>query len=261
MSTNLYDLPPELAVEAIGDVRVVRLNRPEQLNAVDEPLHKALADVWPRLADDPDVGAVVLTGAGKAFSGGGDLTWFGAISTDARLRERVLLEGRRIVDGMVGLKAPVVAAVNGPAVGLGCSLAVLADIVVMSTNSFFADPHVAVGLVAGDGGVATWPLMTSLLKAKEYILLGDRIPAAEAERIGLANHVVEPDELMNTAMGLAQRLAALPRQAVRETKRAFNIHLQASVSRVIDFAFQAEDATFTSDDHKAAVAAILAAKR
>jgi enoyl-CoA hydratase len=251
---------PELTVESIDDIRIVTLNRPDALNAVNEPLHNALAEVWRQLAADDEVGAVVLTGAGRAFSAGGDVGWFAQISDDRALRERVLTEARQIYDGMVDLKAPVVAAVNGPAVGLGCSLAVLADIVLMSSKAYLADPHVAVGLVAGDGGIASWPLMTSLLKAKEFILLGERIPAVEAERLGLANHVVEPDELMPRAMEYARRFAALPRQAVRESKRAFNLLLREAGSRVLDFAIAAENDSFTTDEHRQAVAKLRGAK-
>jgi enoyl-CoA hydratase len=116
---------------------------------------------------------------------------------------------------------------------------------------------VAVWLVTGDGGIASWPLLTSLIRAKEYILLGDRIPAAEAERIGLAKRVVEPDDVMPTALPLTRRLAALPRQAIRETKRAFNIILRESANRVLDFALSAESESFTTEDHRNAVAKLL----
>jgi enoyl-CoA hydratase len=241
---------PELLVDAVDDIRIVTLNRPDALNAVNAPLHAALVRVWRDLAADDDVAAVILTGAGRAFSAGGDLAWFAEISADRSLRERVLTEARQIYDGMVELKAPVVVAVNGPAVGLGCSLAVLGDIVLMSSTAYLADPHVSVGLVAGDGGIASWPLMTSLLRAKEYILLGDRIPAEEAERIGLANHVVAPEELMPKAIEYARRFAALPRQAVRESKRAFNLLLRDAGSRVLDFALAAENDSFLTDEHR-----------
>jgi enoyl-CoA hydratase len=254
---NLYGLPDELNVEADGALRIVTLNRPDSLNAVNATLHRALADVWQHLADDSEVGAVVLTGAGRAFSAGGDLRWFAQIAEDAQLRERVLSEGRQIVDGMINLKPPVVVAINGAAVGLGCSVAMMADIVVMSSRAYLADPHVAVGLVAGDGAIASWPLLTSLIRAKEYILLGDRIPAIEAERIGLANRVMEPDDVLPTAMHLAHRLAALPRQAVRETKRALNIIVRDSANRVLDFALSAENESFTTEDHRNAVAKLL----
>ncbi|HEY4331473.1 MAG TPA: enoyl-CoA hydratase-related protein [Ilumatobacteraceae bacterium] len=249
-----YNTTPELTVDAVGDIRIVTLNRPDALNAVNEPLHTALAGVWRDLAADDSIGAVILTGAGRAFSAGGDLDWFAEIAADRVLRERVMTEERQIYDGMVELKAPLVTAVNGPAVGLGCSLAVLGDLVLMSSRAYLADPHVAVGLVAGDGGVASWPLMTSLLKAKEFILLGERIRAVDAERLGLANHVTEPDELMPTAMEYARRLAALPRQAVRETKRAFNLWLRQAGALVLDFAIAAENDSFTTEEHRQAVA-------
>ena len=129
-----------------------------------------------------------------------------------------------------------------------CSLAVMADLVVISEDTFMADPHVNVGVVAGDGGVLVWPLLMSLLQAKEYLLLGDRISAADCLRLGLANRVVPADQVLSTAMGLARRLAAKPRQAVRDTKRALNIHLQNAANSVLPFALAAEEATFALND-------------
>lgn len=258
--SNRYDMPPELRVEASDGVCVVTLNRPEQYNAVNEPLHSALAEVWRHVENDPDVRAVVLTGAGQAFSGGGDISWFSDIAEDPVLRGQILREARDVVSAMSNLTVPLVAAVNGPAVGLGCSISVLADVVLMSRTAYLSDPHVAVGLVAGDGGAVSWPLMTSILRAKEYILLGDRIPAEEAERIGLANHVVEPDQLMTRAMDLAKRFAALPPQAVRNTKRAINLHLIDAANRVLDFALAAEGESFSTPEHQQIVAKLLSHK-
>ena len=160
-------------------------------------------------------------------------------------RYETVEDARRIVHEMLAFPLPIVAAVNGPAVGLGCSLAMFCDVVLMSELAYFADPHVTVGLVAADGGVLTWPVMTSLLWAKEYILTGDRIDAANAFRMGLTNHVLASDELLPRANELADRLASQPRQALEETKRALNIHLRQAVTSVLDFALAAEGASFT----------------
>ena len=148
---------------------------------------------------------------------------------------------RLLVDHILGCHLPVIAAVNGPAVGLGCSLAVSADIVLMADNAYLADTHVSIGLVAGDGGVVTWPFMISMLKAKEYLFTGDRIPAETAVEIGLANRVVPADSLMSEALLLAHRLAGEPAQALQETKRALNLHLQEAALRVLPYALSAED--------------------
>ncbi|MCZ0997104.1 enoyl-CoA hydratase/isomerase family protein [Streptomyces mirabilis] len=178
-----------ITVEADGDIRIVTLNRPERLNGVSEELHRRLADVWRELADDPGARAVVLTGAGRAFSAAG-LEHLRRHHGDPELRERSIRLDRSIQTAMIRFPLPVVAAVNGPAVGLGCSLALGCDLVLMAEDAYLADPHVSVGLVAGDGGVTLWPLLTSLLRAKEYLFTGDRIPAATAVELGLANRTV-----------------------------------------------------------------------
>jgi enoyl-CoA hydratase len=238
-----YDLPPGLSVTSNGPIRTVTLDRPGKLNAIGADLHKGLAVIWSRLREDDDARVVVLTGAGRAFSVGGDVNWFADIAADDVKRHSIMEDARRIVTEMIAFSRPVIAAVNGPAVGLGCSLAVLSDIVLISSDAFLADPHVGVGLVAADGGTLAWPLMTSLLRAKEYLLTGERIPAALAVDLGLANHVVEPSQLLPRAYELAQRLAAAPQRALRDTKRALNLHLSRTVGAVIDFAFAAESET------------------
>jgi enoyl-CoA hydratase/carnithine racemase len=157
------------------------------------------------------------------------------------------------MDAMAEFPKPVVAAVNGPAVGLGCSLAISCDIVYISESTYLADTHVNIGLVCGDGGAVSWPLMMSLLKAKEYLLTGDRIPAAECVALGLANRAVPEDQLMAEAMAFAHRLAAQPAQAVQETKRALNLHLQAAIALVAPFALSAEAESFATDDVRASI--------
>ncbi|MEE6140156.1 enoyl-CoA hydratase-related protein [Mycobacterium sp. 050128] len=243
-----------LVVGGTGSVRTVTLNRPERMNAVNEELHGALANVWAALRDDDEVRAVVLTGAGKAFSAGGDMEYLAKVSHDDEFRYRTMAEARRIVSEMLAFPKPVIAAVNGPAVGLGCSLAVLADVVFISEGAFMADPHVTLGVVAADGGVLAWPLVTSMLRAKEYLFTGDRIDAVEAERIGLANHVVPSEDLLTRAYGLAERLADQPKQALWDTKRALNMHVKAAVEKVVDFAFAAESETFALPQLKAQLA-------
>jgi len=234
----------ELLVEAQGAVRIVTLNRPEAFNAVDEGLHRELAHVWPALDADPEVRAIVLTGAGTAFSGGGDLNLLERMANDPNLRSHTMAEAADIVRNMTAVRAPIVAAVNGPAVGLGCSLVALSDLVVVEEQAYFADPHAALGLVAADGGAMTWPLLTGLLKAKEYILLGERLPAAEAVQIGIANRLVPTGQARDTALGLAERLAAMPPQAVRETKALLNRALHAAVGDQLDGALAVESASF-----------------
>jgi len=252
MTENLYGMPDEIQVRGDGPLRIITLNRPDALNAVNDPLHTGLARLWPRLSEDRDARAAVLTGAGKAFSAGGDFGYLDEIRRDAELRARTIAHGRDIVLGMVRCRIPVVAAVNGPAVGLGCSLLALSDTVYLAESAYLADPHVQVGLVAADGGPLTWPLHTSLLLAKEYALTGARIPAEKAVAMGLANHVV-PDPLAE-ATACAKRVAELPRQAVESTKRLLNMHLERSVLATLDFATTAEEQSFTTDDFRTTIA-------
>ena len=194
-----YPLPGAVRVEADGPVRIVRLSRPEQLNAVNEDLHLGLTRVFPLLTADADARVAVITGEGRAFSAGGDFDLLQRMVDDRRLRRDVIAEARELVVNMIRCRIPLVAAVNGPAVGLGCSLALSCDVVLISDRAHLADPHVNVGLVAGDGGAALWPLFTSLLRAKEYIFTGDRIAPDVAVQIGLANRVVPAAELMDAA--------------------------------------------------------------
>jgi enoyl-CoA hydratase len=246
-----YELPEGLAVEADGPLRVVRLNRPDHLNATNHSLHRALADVFPQIDADADARVAVITGTGRAFSAGGDFDYLDELTKDADLRRQSLDDARRIVTGMVSCRVPIVAAVNGPAVGLGCSIVALSDIVYIAESAHLADPHVLVGLVAADGGPVTWPLLTSLQLAKEYALTGDRIPARRAAEIGLANHVCPDGEVLEHALACARRIAELPQRAAEDTKRILNLHLERAVLAALDFALTAEDRSFTSPEMRA----------
>jgi len=247
----------ELLVEAIDGVRIVTLNRPDALNAASEALHGELARIWPELDADPDVRAIVLTGAARAFSAGGDLHLLQRMVEDPGLRDAIMTEGGAIVRAMTSVRVPIIAAVNGPAVGLGCSLASMSDLVVVEEQAYFADPHVALGLVAADGGGLTWPLLTSLLRAKEFILLGDRLSAGDAVQLGLANRVVPTGTAVAVAVELAQRMAKLPPQALRESKALLNQALHASVGSWLAGALAAESASFDEPAFRANLARML----
>lgn len=245
---NYDDLGPDLAVTSDGGIRTLTLDVPDKRNAFTEDLQAAMTVVWDRLMDDEGARAVVLTGAGDIFSSGGDVVNFPRHVEHADERRRAIRRGERLARAMLACELPIVAAVNGPAVGLGATVALLSDIVVIAQDAFMADPHVSVGLVAGDGGVVTWPFHTSMLRAKEYLLLGDRVPAEECLRLGLANRVVPTEEVRSTASDLAERLAAQPRQAVRDTKRALNLHLLQAANLTLPFALAAEGESFTTED-------------
>lgn len=254
----MYGMPDEIEVRAEGDIRVITLNRPDALNAVNDSLHEGLAHLWTRLSEDYDARAAVITGAGRAFSAGGDFAYLQELGEDPKLRAKTILHGREIVLGMTRCRVPVVAAVNGPAVGLGCSLVALSDIVYIAPEAYLADPHVQVGLVAADGGPITWPLHISLLLAKEFALTGARIPAQRAVELGLANHL--SDDPVAEAIDAAQKMAKVPRQSLEATKRLLNLHMEQAVLATLDFGNTAEEQSFRTEDFKNIVAGLNARK-
>ncbi len=239
-----YDLPDVIRVDAEGPVRIVRLSRPDQLNAVNDELHLGLARVFPQLSADREARVAIVTGEGRSFSAGGDFDLLDRMAKDRAVRRDEIATGRELVLNMIRCRLPVVAAVNGPAVGLGCSVISLSDVVYIAESAYLSDPHVVVGLVAADGGPLTWPLHTSLLLAKEYAFTGDRITARRAAEIGLANHVCPDADVLSAALAAAHRIALLPRQAVEATKRVLNLHLEQAVLTTIDFAMASESESF-----------------
>ena len=252
-----YDLPDVIRVENDGPIRIVRLSRPDQLNAINDDLHLALTRLFPQLSADAEARVAVITGEGRAFSAGGDFDLLDRMAKDRQLRHDVIAEGRELVINMIRCRVPVVAAVNGPAVGLGCSVIALSDVVYMAESAYLSDPHVVVGLVAADGGPLTWPLHTSLLLAKEYAFTGDRISAQRAAEIGLANHVCPDEDVLPAALAAARKIAALPQQAVEATKRVLNLHVERAVLATIDFAMASETESFDTDDLRANVGKFL----
>jgi enoyl-CoA hydratase len=252
------EFAPALLVDKVGAAHVVKINRPDALNAVDESVHKAMAGIWRVLLDDDDVRAVVITGVGKAFSAGGDMVMFGRLIADAEARAYQIAEARKVFLELINFGKPLVTAVNGPAVGLGCSVALLSDLLVMGESSYLADPHVAVGLTAGDGGAAMLPLLIGMMKAKEYVLLGDKITASIAKELNLVTRVVSDDKVLDEALELAHRLASLPAQAVRSSKIALNMHLSRAALGVLEYALAEEYTSFSTQEFKDRVAAFRA---
>jgi enoyl-CoA hydratase len=141
-------------------------------------------------------------------------------------------------------------------VGLGCSMAVLCDVVLVAETAHLADPHVSVGLAAGDGGAAFWPLLTAIMKTREYLYTGDRIPAATAVELGLATRCTAPDDLLPEARRLAERIAKQPPEAVQGTKRVLNMHLSRALAGPLQAGFAAEAVTMTTDEHRSRLAAL-----
>lgn len=245
-----YQHIDELPITMDGEVAIVTMNNPEMKNAFSDEMHVAMQEVWNHLGNDRAVRAIVLTGSGSAFSAGGNIPGFIRSYEDPQHRRESMRGAQRLLSAMLDCPKPMIAAVNGPAIGLGCSVAVSCDIVFVSEDTFMSDPHVDIGLVAGDGGAVQWPLFMSILKAKYFLLTGDRIPAKDCVDIGLANFAVPADELMERAVALGHRLAAKPQQALEETKRAVNLHLQQATLLVSPFACAAENESFSTEDIK-----------
>jgi enoyl-CoA hydratase len=245
-----------IRLERVGSVLRVVIDHPtSELNAIDGALHHDLDRVFAELRDEAEARVILLTGRRKAFSAGGDFAWFPELA-EPRRREEVRQAGKRLIWNLLDLELPVVAAVNGPAMGLGATIALLCDAVFMAEDAVIGDPHVRVGLVAGDGGTGIWPLLVGPMLAKRYLLTGDRIDATEAHRLGLVSHVVDPDRLDGEAMAFCERLAAGAPLAVRYTKAAVNAWVKQAFATAFDIAIGYETVTMGSVDHAEAVAAL-----
>jgi enoyl-CoA hydratase len=239
---------PVLTVEADGPVRVLTLNRPDRRNAVNAALHEELTYVWARLTADRGARAVVLTGAGSAFSAGVDPDFINSVVDDLEFRWRSFDEERRLVSEFARFPLPVIAAVNGPALGFASSLVSLCDLVLMSPRAYFADPHVLLGVAPGDGTIVTWPHLMGSVRAKYHLFTGDPIDAQTAVEYGLANQVLPDDELLPKATELAHRLAGQPAAALRAAKRGINIALERNALAVMDYISTAEEGNFADPE-------------
>ena len=200
----------------------VTMNRPERLNAADQAMHSELGEVWRDIDADPDINAVVLTGAGKAFSAGGDFDMIQEIMDDPQVRARNWKEARDLVYNVINCSKPIVSAIRGSAVGAGLVAGLLADISIVAKDARIIDGHTRLGVAAGDHAAIIWPLLCGMAKAKYYLLLCDPISGAEAERIGLVSLAVEDAELDAKALEIAKRLAEGAPSAIRWTKYALN---------------------------------------
>lgn len=239
-----------------AEVLEVVLDRPDSpLNAVNGQLHEDLAHLFPRLQAEREARAVLLTGSGRAFSAGGDFDWFPTLA-DRQALEHLRIDAKNLIYDLLDVHLPIVCGLNGHAMGLGASVALLCDVIYMARSATIGDPHVRVGVVAGDGGTIAWPLAVGPARAKQYLLTGDPVSAEEAERIGLVNFVVDDDRLHAEALAFAQRLAAGAPLAVQYTKAAVNASLKAQAVQAFDQAAAFEIATFATEDHREALAAL-----
>lgn len=251
----MSDLPAYETIRTTrrGRILTLTLNRPDKLNAVDEKMHGELATIFRAAADDPHSDVIVLTGAGRAFSAGGDIVWMQKMIDKGF--DQTAREARRIVLDLLDCDKPVIAKLNGHAAGFGATLALFCDVIFAADHAKIGDPHVAVGLTTGDGGALIWPQLVGYARAKRYLLTGDMIPAAEAERIGLINHVLPAAELDAAVDAFADRLASGAQVAIRTTKRAINALLKANAAQMMDTCLALEALSNASADHQEAVTA------
>ena len=238
-------------------ILTLTLSREAHLNAIDARLHEELSRLFFDVACDEETDIVVLTGAGKAFCAGGDLQWLDDMHGDPAAFARTVWEGKRAINGLLDLEKPIIARLPGHAVGLGATLALFCELIYAVDTAKIGDPHVAVGLVAGDGGAVIWPQLIGYARAKRYLLTGDLLSATEAAEIGLINAAVPAETLDATVYGMAERLAGGATNAIKWTKASINAGLKQVAGAVLDTAFNFEAMSQMTADHKIATTAFL----
>lgn len=236
-------------------ILLMTINRPEQMNATDAALHNALARVWLDIDDDADVRVVVVTGAGRAFSAGGDLSWVSTIVNNYDEMKVAFKEAGDIVYRMSQCSKIIISAINGTAVGAGLAVALMADISLMAEEARITDGHVRLGVAAGDHAAIIWPMLCGLAKAKYYLLTADFIDGKTADQIGLVSKAVPADELMSFAMKTATKIATGPRDAASFTKRALNLWI-TQAAPAFDASLALEMLNFMGHDAAEGVAAL-----
>jgi enoyl-CoA hydratase len=236
-------------------VLLITLNRPEVLNAAHEGMHSELARVWGDISLDDETRVAVVTGAGRAFSAGGDLSMVERQIGNYDLVTRMLKEMSDLVYNLANCEKPIISAINGVAVGAGLVVALLADISICATDARLGDGHVRLGVAAGDHAAIIWPLLCGLAKAKYYLLTGEMVTGEEAERIGLVSKSLPREEVLAEAMTVAEKLATGPQLAIRLTKRALNGWIR-DAGPIFDQSAAYEMLTFLGDDIKEGLASL-----
>jgi len=240
-----------LKVKIADRIATVSINRPEARNAISRDVHGELDHIWLELSSDPDVHVIILTGEGHAFSAGGDLKGLAArAGTEDGAQFALALPGigRRLLNNILDVQKPIIAAVNGDAIGLGATLALVCDISIMALEARIGDPHVRVGVSAGDGGAIIWPLLVGPARAKEYLMRGLLATGAEAAHMNLVNHAVPATEVLPMALKIAEELVQLPPWAVRFTKATINIAVRQQLNLYMDASLAYEALTMNTND-------------
>lgn len=253
----MYEGYETLKVVREGRIVTVSFNRPEVKNATNARMHQELVRVFPEIGRDPEAHVVILTGEGDSFSAGGDIAGMKRNLDDPARWVESMGEARDILMGVIDLDRPVIAKVNGHAIGLGSTLALVCDIVICKDTAKIVDPHVKVGLVAGDGGSVIWPALVGFAKAKRYLLTGEPITGTEAERIGLVSEAVPAERLDARVAEIAEELANGAAVAIRLTKKSVNMALRQLMATQIEAHLGYETMSYMSADHREATHAFV----
>lgn len=249
----MYNDYQTLKIERSGKILTVMFNRPEVRNATNPLMHQELERIFPEIGRDPDAHVVILTGSGGSFSAGGDLEGMRAQLDNHQRWIESMSEARRILFNMLDLDRPIIARINGHAIGLGATLALFCDITIALDTAKIADPHVKVGLVAGDGGSLIWPLLGGHARTRHLLLTGEAITGSRAAEIGIVTEALPANALDKRVDEIAQNLAAGASVAIRGTKRALNLLLRQQLEAVIDAHLGLETMSHLSQDHREAV--------
>lgn len=239
-----------------GRLLTITMNRPDAMNAVNLAMHDELAAVFKFAVADPHSDIVVLTGAGRAFSAGGDLDHIARNAAQPELFDHEVEVAKEIILSMLDLDKPLICRMNGHAVGLGATLALVCDIVFAADTAKIGDPHVGIGLVAGDGGAAIWPARIGFGRAKEYLLTGELLTAKRAEEIGLVNYALPAAVLDETLDAFVERMLHAPSFAVRATKKVLNIEIKRIFNDVLGPGLELEKQSVRTADHREAIQAL-----
>ena len=257
-----YDSYTEnLRVEVQAGIMTLTLHNPENLNTNTPAMHTALSKIWDDIHDDDDVNVVVFTGAGRAFSAGGNPHQMQEQIDDDAKWWPIIPEAKRIIFRMLECDKPIIAKLNGHAVGFGATLALCADIIVALETAKIGDPHVNAGFACGDGGALLWPQAVGFARAKEYLFTGNLLTAKQAVEIGLINYALPAEELDAKVSELAEQIARGAGRAIRLTKNVMNIPLRQLAHSMMDLGMANETLTKYSDDHQAAVRAFIQKER
>ncbi|MBV9996746.1 MAG: enoyl-CoA hydratase/isomerase family protein [Caulobacteraceae bacterium] len=257
-----YSIFPALKVEREGEngeIFVVSINRPERLNAVDPETHRQIGRIWHMLDRDADCRVIVITGEGRAFCVGMDHKARGP-SGDAGPPRYRSLRGRpgasKLIDNMLEVEKPIIAMINGPAMGMGLIIALTSDITVAASDATLGDTHINIGVTPGDGGVLLLPMLVGMNRAKELLMTGDVITGEEAARLGVVNHAKPREELRPFTLALAAKLAAKAPYAMRTTKVSLNMIMRRRALDVLDLSHLYEQLTMRTEDHREGVRAM-----